>query len=428
MKNARKFLAVIIGVALLLGAMSVTTFAATTGTGVEGDPIICETLEDLPGTYTVEAGGKLWFSAPVGGQIISVTDPDGAVQFMHPMTWMPRGTEMDYTNLPDGEYDDICVMNDNPTAAVEFQLVLGKLGGDEEGGDVNIGTEKDPLVVEYNPSFMAYLMNDSLEAGDTDGIWYQIEAHKDGVMYVDVNCYDEVDYTVNVMIVGSTYQGVNFEGNPIITYRVKAGDVITIHKYVEGDLYGNIPAANILVSATIVDATEDDPVSIKTEEIRVPVASGDTIALLDQSRNGVFCGKGLIVSGYAEAIKLATITVDGVEYKDVDGDGTIELNVPGDAMTRSKIFITNGHEWDIAFTFTVVESAEEGEPAAIAGDINGDTEINNNDVVALMWHVLFPEEYPIDAVADVNADGEINNSDVVALMWHVLFPEEYPLG
>ena len=64
---------------------------------------------------------------------------------------------------------------------------------------------------------------------------------------------------------------------------------------------------------------------------------------------------------------------------------------------------------------------------AIPGDFTGDGTANNDDVVLLLWHVLFPEEYPLEMNADLTGDGCINNDDVVLLLWHVLFPEEYPL-
>ena len=60
------------------------------------------------------------------------------------------------------------------------------------------------------------------------------------------------------------------------------------------------------------------------------------------------------------------------------------------------------------------------------GDITHDGEVNNLDVVYLLWHTLFPEEYPIIG-GDITHDGNITNEDVVYLLWHTLFPEEYPL-
>ena len=72
--------------------------------------------------------------------------------------------------------------------------------------------------------------------------------------------------------------------------------------------------------------------------------------------------------------------------------------------------------------FAVVE-----EPTVL-GDITEDGSVNNDDVVLLLWHTLFPEDYPIAVSGDLNVDGSINNDDVVLLLWHTLFPEDYPLG
>lgn len=53
--------------------------------------------------------------------------------------------------------------------------------------------------------------------------------------------------------------------------------------------------------------------------------------------------------------------------------------------------------------------------------------VTNSDVIYLLWHTLFPENYPIDQRADFNADGFVDNSDVIYLLWHSLFPESYPI-
>ena len=65
--------------------------------------------------------------------------------------------------------------------------------------------------------------------------------------------------------------------------------------------------------------------------------------------------------------------------------------------------------------------------AAIPGDMDGDGNATNKDVIALLWHTLFPESSPIVGNGDINGDGVITNSDVIALLWYVLFPETYPL-
>lgn len=428
MKNVRKLIAVILGLALLTGSVAMTAFAATTGTGTEGDPIVCETLADIPATYTLPAEGQLWLRAPVGGEVLTVSDPDGYAQFMHPMTWFYMGTEMDYTNLEPGDVDDICIVNTDAIFPAQITITIGKTdSGEGEGGNAAVGTEANPLVVEPNPMISnGFLMNDKLAAGDPDGVWYSLTAFKDGVLFVDVNCYDDVAYGCDVYT--ENYQGVASEGNPIITYRVKEGETIRIHKYVEPDLFGDIAAASsFYVSANLVAADDQEPVYIKTPEVKVPVAGGDTINLIDQSRQAVFCGKGLIVTGYTAAIRSTTVTVNGKAYKDVDGDGQIELSVPGDAMSRPVITIENGYKWDVVYTFTAVESAEEGPAVAVSGDFTDDRVVNNDDVVLLLWHTLFPEDYPITANGDLTGDGSVNNDDVVLLLWHTLFPEDYPL-
>ncbi len=61
------------------------------------------------------------------------------------------------------------------------------------------------------------------------------------------------------------------------------------------------------------------------------------------------------------------------------------------------------------------------------GDFTGDMAVTNDDVVYLLWHTLFPEEYPLSAAADFTKDGAVNNDDVVFLLWHTLFPEDYQI-
>ena len=69
-----------------------------------------------------------------------------------------------------------------------------------------------------------------------------------------------------------------------------------------------------------------------------------------------------------------------------------------------------------------------GSPERIPGDIDGNETVDVDDVLALLWYVLFPDDYPIEAEADFDGNGSTDVDDVLTLLWYVLFPEEYPLN
>ncbi len=69
----------------------------------------------------------------------------------------------------------------------------------------------------------------------------------------------------------------------------------------------------------------------------------------------------------------------------------------------------------------------ESEVKYLRGDVDLDGDVDVDDVLALLWHVLFPDEYPIEAEADFDGNGMVDVDDVLTLLWHVLFPDEYPI-
>ena len=58
----------------------------------------------------------------------------------------------------------------------------------------------------------------------------------------------------------------------------------------------------------------------------------------------------------------------------------------------------------------------------IAGDVNGDGNVNNKDVVALFRHASGGTIEVDEVACDTNGDGYVNNKDVVALFKHVSDP------
>ena len=68
-----------------------------------------------------------------------------------------------------------------------------------------------------------------------------------------------------------------------------------------------------------------------------------------------------------------------------------------------------------------------GDALIALGDVDTNGNIDVDDVLALLWNVLFPEDYPIEVDADFDHNGITDVDDVLTLLWHVLFPEDYPL-
>jgi len=64
----------------------------------------------------------------------------------------------------------------------------------------------------------------------------------------------------------------------------------------------------------------------------------------------------------------------------------------------------------------------------IPGDIDLNKLVNRDDVMALLWHITFPTEFPVTVPANFNGDEIVNRDDVMALLWHITFPEEFPLS
>lgn len=63
----------------------------------------------------------------------------------------------------------------------------------------------------------------------------------------------------------------------------------------------------------------------------------------------------------------------------------------------------------------------------IPGDMDANLTVDKEDVMQLLWHVSFPELYPLSVPTDFTGDGVTDKEDVIHLLWHVSFPDLYPL-
>ena len=76
---------------------------------------------------------------------------------------------------------------------------------------------------------------------------------------------------------------------------------------------------------------------------------------------------------------------------------------------------------------TPPETTAPTEPPRTPGDMNDDDKVDADDAIHLLWHVYFPDEYPLIGSGDVNNSGAVDADDAIHLLWHVYFPDEYPL-
>lgn len=72
---------------------------------------------------------------------------------------------------------------------------------------------------------------------------------------------------------------------------------------------------------------------------------------------------------------------------------------------------------------------QDGEIAVIGrGDLDEDYDVDSNDAIYLLRHVLMTSRYPISQNGDMNGDGVVNTDDAIYLLRSTLYPEEYPLS
>ncbi len=102
-----------------------------------------------------------------------------------------------------------------------------------------------------------------------------------------------------------------------------------------------------------------------------------------------------------------------------DNDCDTACNVCG--ATR-----TPAHKYGEADGICTVCGAER--PPYVPGDLDGEEGITINDAIYLLFHVNFPEVYPVDQPVDFDGNGTKDMSDAIHLLFHVNFPEVYPLS
>ncbi len=116
----------------------------------------------------------------------------------------------------------------------------------------------------------------------------------------------------------------------------------------------------------------------------------------------------------------AGIAADKVVVLHYHDDGTYDVINPEVSIVGGKAYaqfiLTSFSD------FAILEKL-----AALLGDVDLNEGVDVDDVLTLLWYVLFPDDYPIDVEADYDHNGSVDVDDVLTLLWYVLFPDDYPL-
>lgn len=117
----------------------------------------------------------------------------------------------------------------------------------------------------------------------------------------------------------------------------------------------------------------------------------------------------------------AGIAADKVVVLHYHDDGTCDVINP-------EVSIVNGKAYAKFVLTSFSDFAILEKLAALLGDMDLNAGVDVDDVLALLWYVLFPDMYPIgDVTADFDHNGSVDVDDVLTLLWYVLFPDMYPL-
>ena len=188
----------------------------------------------------------------------------------------------------------------------------------------------------------------------------------------------------------------------------------------------NLKAADMLDGSNLIYIAQDE------------AKADGTLTFRYAKREDVKQSYVMVVGPSGKDLKDATIT-----FPEMKADGDVHLVNP--TVTYDGKVLTEGKDYNILGAGSYVKPGQylcyiQGIhdysglvtcAYTVVGGMPGDVDLNGNvdvdDVLALLWYVLFPDDYPIDAEADFDHNGSTDVDDVLTLLWYVLFPDDYPL-
>ena len=252
------------------------------------------------------------------------------------------------------------------------------------------GTKEDPIDAQtkwFGYGVDTFLLNPTIAAGTTDGMWYTLTANKAGILFLE-HKYKDVDYTITITVNGNTYVGGSVDGviynGPIMTPPLQVGDVATVQVVTK-----DAAAGTVYANMNIISGDDSSPIKVKSTGIDVYVGAGETVYFQDDTLNAVYATKGLLVEGdvanaifYTVSKNTESGAVATKAVTDSDKDGKIEaklggsLGSAGAPPVKPAWAIENTSDKDCYYTLTVVDAAHE-----CVYDDNTDVDCNTCGVV-----------------------------------------------
>ena len=173
------------------------------------------------------------------------------------------------------------------------------------------------------------------------------------------------------------------------------------------------------------------------DEVTVP---GDPSKPADNTYTYAFAGWDKEVSACAgDAVYTATYQEAYIEYTVTFQlkDGTVIKQYTlhyGDAVTAPENpaapegYLFAGWDKPITdcqgdVTYTAVFALRDYMP----GDLDGNEEVNTDDVFKLLLHISLPDMFPVKGDVDFTGDGAVTTDDVFRLLLHISLPDMFPL-
>ncbi len=107
---------------------------------------------------------------------------------------------------------------------------------------------------------------------------------------------------------------------------------------------------------------------------------------------------------------------DQINMYRVEADGS---------LTQMDCSVENGMIWFITDHFSIYTMVGFG--AFVAGDLNGDEAVTDQDAIYLLLHTLLGDKYPVEQDCDFNGDGAVTDQDAIYLLLHTLLGDKYPI-